>query len=252
MDRVEPTFRYSALDASMRCLRKYQYQYIDKVPSGQPESADMNFGTAVHAGLNAILEGEDGLSVFNFYWQSEKNKERKYGAHDWAALEQLGQIFLTRFKSRHAKKFKPVAMEQKLISSLGAFTLEGTPDFIGEFEGVPSVVDFKTSYRPYPNTKIVHNPQLYIYAAMAAAKLQYMPEQLVYMVFCKSPEPRIQVIKRAITPQDIEEMLLTVRDQCAELQGRMRFPKNCANCVVGSYQCEYFGKCWPQTGVTND
>jgi hypothetical protein len=234
---------YSALNAAQRCLQLYKYQYLDKLPQPAPESGDMAFGTAMHAGVQALLENADGISVFTLYWDSEKDKDLAYGRFKWVELREIGIKLLTRFERLHKKKFKPVSIETRLYSHLGGYRVEGTPDFIGYVDEAPSVVDFKTSGSVYNKDKIVCSEQMYLYAYMAKQELQFPATQLVYYVFCKAEE-RIQVITYELTEEKLKAMLNNIVMQCDELVNRKAFPKNRNSCLMGSIKCPYWSECY--------
>jgi hypothetical protein len=242
-----PGLSYSMMQTYLSCAAKYKHIFVDGIKSDLDTSADVSFGTAVHTGLNALLEGDDGEAAFDLYWQCEKNRELRYGAHDWERLHHMGFVFLERFKRLHLKKFKPHTMEQRLYAKLATVDVEGTADFIGEFDGLPTVLDFKTSYAPYEKTRILHNPQLYLYAYLAKQALKYEASQLVYMVFVKHPEPRIQILKAPLTTEIMDGMMTAVEDAMTTIMASHdfgHFPKNMMSCG-GKYPCQFLNKCWP-------
>jgi hypothetical protein len=244
-----PGLSYSMMQTYLSCAAKYKQIFVDKIKSDLDTSADVSFGTAVHTGLNALLEGEDGEAAYDLYWQCEKNREMKYGAHDWERLHHSGFVFLERFKRLHLKKFQPHTMEQRLYATLPAsgIAVEGTPDFVGTYEGIPTVLDFKTSFAPYEKTRILHNPQLYLYAYLAKQALNYEALQVVYMVFVKHPEPRIQVLRTPLTTETLAHMMVSVENAMEYIDASHTsnvWPKNMMSCG-GKYPCQFLNKCWP-------
>jgi len=236
-------FNYSALSTAQDCLQKYKYRYIDGIKEPGPESIDLHFGTAMHMGIEAILNGDlDYQDTFNLYWDSIREQPLSTGAFSWEALKEQSEVFLSRFVRLHAKKFGKGDLEITLDNG----ELFGTPDFIGEYEGVLSVVDFKTSRSAYIKEKISLNEQMKIYAYLYHKKTLAMPVQLVYTVFVKFPEPRIQVLKHQITAQDIEEAMLNVRKQIELIKvvdEKKAYTKNTNNCMKGSWKCPYYSMC---------
>lgn len=236
------TFRYSAIDTAYRCLKRYQRQYLLQEKVAGLDSADTLFGTAMHMGLQAYLEGENGLQSFGLFWDSIKGTDIIYSRLDWARLKDCGETLLARFDRLHKARFEPFAMETTLKGIIGGYAVEGTPDFIGKYEGVPSVLDFKTSNYAYNKEKIITNEQMPIYAELARQALKYEAEQVVYYVFCKG-EMRIQVQQHKITPEWLQTRLENVALMCAELRERKQFPMNPNNCMMGTFRCPYFDKC---------
>jgi hypothetical protein len=238
------TFRYSAIDTAHSCLTRYKLQYVDKIPAHADgvDSIDLKFGTALHAGIAACLEGDDGEQTFKVFWDSLKGKPFVESRFNWQALGDMGPKFLARFSRLHAKHFSPVAIEQHMRGSIGTHAFEGTPDFVGSYKGTPSIVDFKTSGRAYPKEKILVNEQMPLYAALAAQNLDFKAEQLVYYVFIKQ-EMRIQVVTAALTEKLLDSAIQNVIITADDLKSRKVFPKNPNSCVMGSWRCPYFEKC---------
>jgi hypothetical protein len=236
-------FNYSSIDTAYRCYQKYKYIYVDKIVPERAEGGDLHFGSAMHAGLQDLLEGGDGTQVFSVYWDSLIGKDVAYGRYNHSDLSKMGPVFLERFKRLHLKHIKPHAIEQKLQGKLGEFGMYGTPDVVGEFKGIPSIIDFKTSKYAYPNDKILVNEQMYLYAHLAKVALQYEAKQLVYLVFCKQ-EMRIQTIEMQLDSDKLKVMLDNLELMCHDLTDRQAFPKNRNSCMMGEFKCEFFSKCY--------
>lgn len=234
--------RYSGIDTAHRCMYKFKLDYIDKLPQEGGHSIDLAFGTGLHSGLQAIMEGEDPALTFSIYWESVKGALQDV-RNSYEELGALGQTFLARFLRLHAKKFTPTRIEQRLQGKIGGYDFEGTPDLVGLYEGVPSLIDFKTSAREYPKEKIVVNEQMPIYAELERQQPGGLKvEQLVYYVFIKG-EGRIQTIKRPLTDALLTGALQNVILMCRELQGRTEYPKNPGSCVMGSWKCPRYQFC---------
>lgn len=228
-------FRYSAINTAYDCYAKYKYLYIDGLEQ-EGKGADMVFGTAIHLGIKAHFDGEDPMLTFSMYWNSIKNEPLQYYRFNWEKLNELGNVFLSRFVKLHAKKFKPFKMEERISMELGGYTIEGTPDLIGEFEGVPSIVDWKTSSTEFKKRKIQTNEQMYIYAKMAEIAYGYSAKQIVYLVFIKGEE-RIQTIKHEITPAKVNLMLGNVEIMIRDLASRKEWPRNPSCYCVNPTAC---------------
>lgn len=237
---------YSAISTYYACPRKYKLEYIDKISIPGLESGDLHFGSAMHAGLQSSLEGNEGTPVFNIYWDSIKNKDIVYSRFNWVGLQHLGRVFIQRFERLHKKHFEAVSIEERLYGQVSTHKMEGTPDVIGKYKGTPSVIDFKTSKDAYRKEKILVNEQMPIYAHLAKQQLAYEVKQLVYYVFVKSEE-RVQVVLLPLTKEFMDAMLDNVKRICDEMQSRQHFPMNRNSCVMGSYLCPYFNVCYKQT-----
>jgi hypothetical protein len=234
-------FRYSALDTAYQCLKKYENIYILGLKQ-EGHSRDIEFGTALHLGLKDIMEGGEGSLSFSMYWDSVADKQFSKSRFDHAELRKLGLTFLERFNKLHAKKFKVFKLEEAMETTLEGFTLQGTADVIGDYEGIPSIIDFKTSAKEYPKEKIIKNPQMYIYAYMAKKLWKYEAKQLVYTVFIKT-EGRIQTVKTELTKDKLDDMINNELIMIRDLASRKEFPRN-PNCF-----CNFPGICYPKGGI---
>lgn len=239
---------YSQLASAHRCNKLYEYQTILKIKNDQPPSGDMAFGTGIHLGVESILTGSgDGISDFNLFWNLEKSRNNKYGRLNHEQLQNNAEVLLSRFTRLHASKFQVHQMEQRLFSEIGRFKVEGTPDFLGLFDGIPSVVDFKTSGSRYHKDKIIVAEQLYMYTHLAMTKLNYLPEQLVYVVFIKGSRPDIQIVKRKFDKMEYIDAMLNIERMCSELvykESINTFTMNKNSCIMGEMKCPYFNNCY--------
>lgn len=233
------TFHYSEINTAYTCLQKYKYIYVDKLRS-DTASADLHFGSAMHLGLKAYLEGSDPIATFDMYWNSIKNEQMRYTSKDWAQLQEMGKLFLTRWIKRESKYYKSMYVEKMLQAPLGQYLLEGTPDFIGEFDGNLAIVDWKTSAREYDKKKLKTNEQMYMYAYMASKQLNINVKKLVYCVFIKLPEPRIQTIEIDLTQEKLKDMIDNIALMCEDLSKRTSYPKNRNSCGY----CEFYSNCY--------
>lgn len=232
-------FRYSTLEVAYQCLAKYKLMHIDKA-APDDSSLDLEFGQAIHIALRAHYSGDDAMTNFNVYWNMIRAKNLRANRYSWEQLNELGGIFIPRFKKMHAHKFKPLYMEETLEMPLEGHIYQGTPDFIGEYEGKLSVVDWKVYSAPFVQKRILTNEQLYGYAALAQYKYKIEIEQLAYVNFIKSEE-RIQTnIKVRLTKDRLEFMMSNVRSMIRDLTTRKEFPRNpnCNFCICRKFTKE--------------
>jgi hypothetical protein len=243
---TQRSYSYSQIQASYRCLRYFSLLHVDKLTPQVPHSGDMSFGTAIHSAVQACLEGDDPQDTFRVYWESEREQERRYGRHDWESLKNQGEILLSKFQRFHAKKFKIHKMEERIFTTYEGVRLEGTPDFVGEFDGVPSIVDFKTTGYPYKDDKLICGDQLPLYALMVKQEWNYPVEQLVYFPFVKGDPPKIQnPIKLRLDEIDVKGTVDNVLKVCRELDTRTEFHQNRGSCLIGTNRCDHWSTCFP-------
>lgn len=250
------SFNFSAFTSYRRCQKLFQYVYIDKLKQETALSGDMQFGQAIHLGIETYLEGDNGTDAFNIFWDMEKSKGNAYGRFGWEDLRDQGQRLLDLFQKRHMKKFEVFQMEQRLYGQYGDIAFEGTPDVVGKFEGVESIIDFKTSGYRYHKDKIKTAEQLYLYAHLAITKLNYPVKQLVYFPLIKGMTPSIQTAQVIKYKQiDCEMVLDDLRYQAKEMleaQEKKVFTRNRQSCIVGEVRCPFFEKCYPKGEETNE
>lgn len=239
---------YSIISTAYKCHRMYKLKHIDGLKPDEKPSAALYFGTAMHAGLHAILEGDgNGAEEFSMAWnaiQAETGVE--YYRDSFEYLQKAGETFLEKFRKYYAKDFVPThPMETRLFGQLGDYKVEGTPDFIGTYKGVPSIVDWKTSKEPYTKDRIVCNEQMHLYAELANQVYGFKPKQIVYVVFCKD---KMSIQRPLIQPLDKKRhkaMLDNIQAMCKDLETRTEFPMNRNSCLYnGKYRCGFWKQCY--------
>lgn len=235
-------YSYSSFSTALQCLQKYKLIYVDKLQG--EESGDLAFGTAIHSTINAILEGEDGAVTFSVHWTALKDKEMTYGRFKWAALGEIGYNLIEKFTKYHAAKFKPVYMEQRFYAEYRGIKLEGTADFLGEYEGVPSLFDWKTTGYPYKAEKALVCLQLYLYAYLGIQAKGYVPKQIAYFPFVKSTGSIQRPIIIPFDEKAMYEHLDNMVDYIAKLEHGGGYPKQPNACIMGSMLCPFIQRCW--------
>lgn len=236
------SFSYSDFSSLVQCYQKYKLIKIDGLKI--PQTGDMAFGSALHAGIHAALENDNAESVFDLYWNSEKDKGLGFGRHNWEQLKDMGEKFMARFQRMHARKFVPQRMEERLYAEYKGIKFEGTPDFIGAYEGQLTVFDWKTSAYRYDKDKPEVALQLYLYAYLAMQNIKdFKPEVLGYLVFCKGTES-IQTLTWPFDENRMHELLESMHTYCSKVDLKKDFPKNPNACIMGSMKCHFFKQCW--------
>lgn len=236
------SFSYSMIKAALKCNQYYKLVYIDKLKSDEPESGDLHFGTAMHGAIEELIQVGTYTS-FNAYWDSLDAPTIAWGRFGYGELREQAQTLLERFQRLHMRKYKPREQEIRIkYQYLPLLGFEGTPDFVGDVDGVPSVVDFKTAGYRYDKDLIKVSDQLYLYAYLALSK--GLPvHQLVYTVLIKGKEPSIQTI---IEPLNEGKMLAIVENLATiaeEVAMKETFTRNHNQCIVGQYKCNMFKIC---------
>jgi CRISPR/Cas system-associated exonuclease Cas4 (RecB family) len=208
-------------------MAKYKLTYIDGLGKDQ-SSLDLEFGTAMHLGIKAAFDGEDPILTFNMYWSSIESKGLRQSRYSWEQLKFQGESFLDRFMKLHFKKFKPVKIEEQFKIEVAGFPFEGTADFIGLYDGVPSVFDWKTSGARYKHSKLLKNHQLWIYSKAAREVFNFEPQQIGYKVFVKSQES-IQTLVHPFSEEKLKSMMTDIESMVKDLSTRQNWPRS-PNC----------------------
>lgn len=239
---MNTSWSFSNFSTALSCLQKYKLQVIDKIVVPGLESGDMAFGTAVHLGVHAAITGGNGEEVFQIYWETQKTKDLSYTRFDWYNLSEIGATFLRKFKERHASRYVVTEAEQRLKAPFYGVMLEGTPDFIGMYDGKRALLDFKTAGYNYHKQKALVSLQLHLYAYLAMEACKFTPEVLGFIVFNKGTGSiQIQTI-----PFDLERMnnmLYEMSGYINKINSTTIYPKNYNACIIGNNTCPYFNLC---------
>jgi hypothetical protein len=240
----DSSFWFSKLQDHRTCPKMYKLRHLDKIKV-ESRSIDTEFGTALHMGLNQILTGEgDGILLFNTYWESIKGVKLTQFKFGWDALKEMGPVFLDRFKRLHAKHITLFKGEERMFATVSGHEMEGTPDALGEYKGIPSIMDFKTSSSRYKNEKIISDDQMPSYAHYAKTHYGYEPKQKVYIVFIKDfKNPSIQVCVSELTTDNIQSSIDNMISEIEEIKAKNHFTQNRSSCVRGPIVCPYWEIC---------
>ena len=236
---------FSQYSTALECLRKYKLLYVDKLRIDGPESGDLHFGSALHMGINTLLQGgtlESAHQQFSIYWASLADQPMVYGRFTHSPLGDMGMRFLSNFDMRFKDKFKLEFAEERLYAEYDGIKVEGTPDFVGTYDGVFTLADFKTSSQNYDPAKIQVSIQLYLYSYLYQQKTGRLPDQIMYFVFNKA----LGSIQKPLTQPVTEKTMRKVLDEFAAYASIIHestYPKNLNNCFNWGRKCEYFDKC---------
>lgn len=242
-------FNFSSLTTARKCQVKYFKDYIEIRDKPPITNVDFQYGHAIHAGCEAYLEGDDGVKTFQIFWDRQKTQDEPYGRYSWSELADKGRVSLERFKRLHLGKFSNPLVEQTLTAEFEGVKFYGTPDVMGDFEGVPSIIDFKTSAMRYNRNKILAAEQLYGYSYLAEHALGYKAEQLVYVILTKEKEPTVQIQKTPIMPEIKHDVMRVWAEEARLLLDRQKNSSYTANrqaCVEGDRVCPYFNECYKE------
>src|SRR5574343_975105 len=124
--------RYSGVQTYAGCQQKYKFQYVDNLEGDT--SIDLEFGTALHAGIEAHFKLGDPIATFNNYMADiDPNLPKARFTQD--QLTEMGSIFIERFVRLHAKKYDLKYIEKQMQFDVLGHAFQGTADAIGLYEG---------------------------------------------------------------------------------------------------------------------
>lgn len=221
--------RHSTLEAYLQCHRKFYTLYVEGKVEKQNSSA-LAFGTAIHTAIEAALSGDDPFTTFSAYWNSIKPEHLEYDRYSWDDLNTMAlDIFLPKFMKNIRKKLSNVETEIKMEASIlgGKHTLQGTADWVGEFDGEFTLGDWKTSATRYYPNKIQRSLQMYIYAWLYKQNYGKLPKALRYTVFIKSERSIQNNLRIELTEELLNDRMRIVEEICKDIVSKEGQVKEC-------------------------
>lgn len=243
-------FRNSTYVTLKRCGRYYHYKMVQKLPEYQKEGYSLHYGTSLHKGLDTALLNNDkpnpekfdlALLAFESLWDKAKEMPIEFSRYDHSELHQIAKVFLDKFVRFYAHKFTPIFTEKEMnVAYDSELYLNGTIDAFVEFEGKNTLVDYKTTMRPYPHGKAVLSSQLLLYGYMLT-QLGYRVDQVMFLPFVKSTggiqNPLIAAFDYNEAKDLVDEMILDFK---MNLKLNLRNPNSCE--MYGK-MCGYYELC---------
>ncbi|HRY28734.1 MAG TPA: PD-(D/E)XK nuclease family protein [Elusimicrobiota bacterium] len=186
---------FSKVSSFYFCPKKYEYRYVMELPV--PTKAELVFGTALHAALEANfaqkietrrdLPVEELLEVFRKELSEGLEKvpeESLRGPSDVHYLRGMGEHFLSRFMAERAPALQPAP---RGVECFFLLPLPGGHEISGKFDLMDTdwvLHDFKTSNKPYDRRR-ADKTQLVLYAWACERMFGRFPTALCFDVFVK-------------------------------------------------------------------
>jgi len=231
-------YSYTQISQYVTCPRRYRYRYLDGWQEKDVRAA-MLFGRAFERAVAAMFRGEDPAATLFEQWAACKDPGLIYSGHDtWDSMLQQGVHLLERFiqdgrvEIREPRSRQQIQFSRSLSNgnSFVAFV-----DAIGELDGIPCVLEWKTSSARYPEEPAgiaALDPQLICYSWMTGI------DAVAQVVFVRKRTVEVQYLRATITDDQRSDFEALVEDAVHRIeaglflpQSGIRFPQNpCTTC----------------------
>ena len=232
-------YSYTQISQYVSCPRRYRYRYLDGWQEKDTRAA-MLFGRAFEQAIAALFRHEDrfgqavravGCCARTWSWSTPPRET-------WDNMFQQGVQLLERFvQDGRVRIPEPRTRQQvqfsRALSSGNSFV--AFVDAIGELDGTPCVLEWKTSSARYPEEPvgiIALDPQLICYSWMTGI------DAVAQVVFVRKRSPEVQYLKATITDAQRRQFETLVEDTMRGVESGLflphsgiRFPQNiCTSC----------------------
>ena len=237
-------YSYTQISQYLRCPRSYRYRYLDGWREKDTRAA-MVFGRCFEKALQACFEQEDPAAALFKEWGAYRDTPFEYrkGA-SWDRLVHQGVHLLQKF-AQDGRVQVPNPKENlqlKLIRKLaGGNEFISYIDAIGELDGKPCLIDWKTTtsrYSEEPEGLLALDPQLICYSWISGIS------DVAFVVFVRKQQPEIQYLKATISEEQRREFGPLVETTISQVESGqfsshsgIRFPQN------GCVSCSHLGLC---------
>ena len=237
-------YSYTQISQYLRCPRQYRYRYMDGWQE-KDTRASMIFGRCFEKALGAYFRNEDSVATLFEEWSAYQDAALEYGKTDcWDKMLHQGTHLLHLFvQENRVRVSRPLQdLQMKIIRSLpNANEFIAYVDAIGEIDGRPYLIDWKTTtsrYADEPEGLWALDPQLICYSWMSGIR------DVAMVVFVRKKLPEIQYLKTTITEEQQKEYSHLVESTVSQIESGLfpshsgiRFPMN------GCTSCAHLGLC---------
>jgi hypothetical protein len=237
------TYSYTQISQYLACPRRYRHRYLDGWKEKDTRAA-MLFGRAFELALGAYFRREDpGEELFR-EWSVYKNQNLLFAKRDnWDRMLEQGIKLLTRFcQDNRVRVQEPERnLQFKVTRPIGRNQFVAYIDAIGELDGTPCLLEWKTSscrYTEEPRGLLALDPQLVCYSWMTGIA------EVAQIVFVRKRPVEVQYLRTTISSDQRNEFGLLAEDTIRRIESAqflphsgVRFPQNPCN------SCPYLGLC---------
>lgn len=218
-----PHLSHSRIQRYLHCPEQYRLYYVEGLRPRAP-SASLVFGQVVHQALaDLFAHGVDPIESFQRAWHALREIELSYTKRDtWDSLRVAGELLLEAFVTKAAARIGEVsAVERRfeLLLSEVELPFVGFLDLVAELDGVPTVVDFKTTATAFRPHEVTLSDQLSAYR-LAEPDVSH----IALCVLVRGKAPRIDWHEGRRSPEELEDYLDKVHLVAGEI-ARQRFYK---------------------------
>ena len=232
------TYSYSQISQYLSCPRRYRHRYLDGWQEKDTRAA-MLFGRAFEQAVAALFRGEDPAVALFEQWSPSKERGLPcFGSDTWERMLQQGVQLLERFvqddriRIRNPRSGQQIQFTRMLASGNQFISYV---DAIGELDGTPCVLEWKTSSARYPEEPagvFALDPQLVCYSWMTGI------DEVAEVVFVRKRMVEIQYLRATISEEQRQEFAALVDDTVRRIESGLflphsgiRFPQNpCTSC----------------------
>jgi len=231
-------YSYSQVSQYLGCPRRYRYRYLDGWQE-KDTRAPMIFGRAFEQALAALFRKEDPASVLFEQWNACKEMSLTYSGNDtWDRMLLQGVQLLERFvqdnrievpqpsSNQQVQCIRPLSASNDFVSYI---------DALGEIDGTPCLLEWKTSSARYPETPTgiaALDPQLICYSWMTGIS------EVAQVIFVRKRLVEVQYLRATISDEQRQEFATLVDDTVRQIESGLflphsgiRFPQNpCTSC----------------------
>jgi hypothetical protein len=237
-------YSYTQISRYLRCPRSYRYRYLDGWCEKETRAA-MAFGRCFESALGAYFRREDCAATLFKEWAAYRDAPFEYKKGDtWDRLLHQGIHMLQRFAQDDRIRIHDPAknLQIKILRSLpGSAEFVAYLDAIGEIDGIPCLIDWKTTgsrYTEGPDGLLSLDPQLICYSWISGIS------EVALVVFVRKHSPEIQYLRTTISEEQRREFGWLVETTINQIEAGhfnsrsgIRFPQN------GCVSCSHLGLC---------
>ena len=231
-------FSFTQLSHYFTCPRSYRFRYLDGWQE-KDTRAGMVFGRCFEQALGALFCQEDPEARLFKEWEAYRDATLKYKPGDsWDRLLRQGVHLLQRFAQQDRIRIRNPQknLQVKLLRTLpGGHQFVSYLDAIGTLDGIPCVLDWKTTTSRYPVAPegvLSLDPQLISYSWASGIA------DVALVVFVRKRLPEIQYLKASISEKQRRDFGRSVETTVSQIESGhfaahsgIRYPQNvCLGC----------------------